>query len=317
MDPLQNSNALCRKRKPVDGCLAKNFKSHRVEKENASSKPAHSCHSQPNLANDCVNYLKSGVPSRVVFYKQGSWCDFPDKVVKSIVDAFKEGKSSVVVVMDEQPLLVDFLSMTLVNLTTRKQRSIAWLDGTNMWSRPSSFFDEEVDESTRLGRGVAETGAQGYVGGNVMKYPSDATKQVMLEASPPVVQNSCALDILRKKIVHVERGSESFMFVQNLFLSGTGSFAVPNDILHIHRYSPKDITAQRRIEAFEKQMRQTRQKSGNAIARYVWLGSGKQDIVSVITNGFLSTDKITHETEIGAGIYLSPENRAFTRLCFI
>ncbi|CAM0913415.1 unnamed protein product [Alopecurus aequalis] len=317
MDPVQKSNSLRLKRKPVDDCLVKNLKSHRVEKENASSKPAdHSCHSQPNLANDCVNYLKSGVPSRVVFYKQGSWCDFPDKMVKSIVDAFKEGKSSVVVVIDDQPLLVDFLSMTLVNLTTRKQRSVAWLDGTNKWSLPSSFFDEEVDESKRLGTGAVKGGAQGFVGVNVMKSPSDALKQVMPKASPPVLQNSRALDILRKKIIHVERGSESFMFVQNLFLSGMGSFAVPNDILHIHRYFPMDVTAHRKLEAFERQMRLTGQKSGNAIARYVWLGSGKQDIVSVITNGFRSTDKITHETEIGAGVYLSPENRAFASVGF-
>ncbi|KAM0845431.1 hypothetical protein ACQ4PT_056382 [Festuca glaucescens] len=316
MDPTQKSNALCPKRKPVDDCLQKKSKSGRVEKENASSKPAHSCHSLPNLANDCVNYLKSGVPSRVVFYRQGSWCDFPDKVVKSIVDTFKEDKSSVVVVMDDQPLLVDFLSMTLVNLKTRKQRSVAWLDGTNKWFLPSSFFDEEVDESTRLGTGVGKGGAQGVVDGNVMKPPSDVAKQVMLEASPPVLQNSSALNVLRKKIVHVERGSESFMFVQNLFLSGMGSFAVPNNILHIHRYSPKDITAQCRLEAFERQMRLTGQKSGTAMARYGWLGSRKQDIVSVITNGLLSTEKITHETEIGAGIYLSPENRAFTSVGF-
>ncbi|KAM0917968.1 hypothetical protein ACQ4PT_009353 [Festuca glaucescens] len=287
MDPMQKSNALCLKRKPVDDCLAKNSKSGRVEKENASSKPAHNCHSQPNLANDCVNYLKCGVPNRVVFYRQGSWCDFPDKVVKSIVDAFKEDKSSVVVVMDDQPLLVDFLSMTLVNLKTRKQRSVAWLDGTNKWSLPSSFFDEEVDESTRLGTGVGKGGAQGVVGGNVMKPPSDVAKQVMLEASPPVLQNSSALNVL-----------------------------LPNNILHIHRYSPKDITAQCRLEAFERLMRLTGQKSGTAIARYGWLGSGKQDIVSVITNGLLSTEKITHETEIGAGIYLSPENRAFTSVGF-
>uniref|UniRef100_A0ACD5V8U6 Uncharacterized protein n=1 Tax=Avena sativa TaxID=4498 RepID=A0ACD5V8U6_AVESA len=78
----------------------------------------------------------------------------------------------------------------------------------------------------------------------------------------------------------------------------------------------EDITAQCRLEAFERQMRLSGQKSGNAIARYGWLGSGKQDIVSVITNGLLSTEKITHETEIGAGIYLSPENRAFTSVAF-
>ncbi|KAM3188815.1 hypothetical protein ACQJBY_067651 [Aegilops geniculata] len=321
MDPLQKSKALCLKRKPDDDCLAKNSKSHRTEIDNVSSKvhsgsssdlPAHSCHSQPNLANDCVNYLKSGAPSRVMFYKQGSWCDFPDKIVASIVDAFGGDKSSIVVVMDDQPLLIDFLSMTLVNLKTRKQRSVAWLDGTNNWSFPSSFFDEEVEESANLSRNVVEGAALGSVRGNVMKSPSDVAKQAMLEASPPVIQSSCVLDILRKKIVHVERGSESFLFVQNLFLSGMGSFAVPNNILHIHRYSPKDSPAQRRLEAFEKQLRLTGQKSGNANAKYGWLGSRKQDIVSVIVNGFVSTGKNSHDTAMADGIYLSPENRAFT-----
>ncbi|XP_037459686.1 inactive poly [ADP-ribose] polymerase RCD1-like [Triticum dicoccoides] len=321
MDPLQKSKALCLKRKPDDDCLAKNSKSHHTEIDNVSSMvhsgsssdlPAHSCHSQPNLANDCVNYLKSGAPSRVVFYKQGSWCDFPDKIVTSIVDAFGGDKSSIVVVMDDQPLLIDFLSMTLVNLKTRKQRSVAWLDGTNNWSFPSSFFDEEVEESAKLSRNVVEGAALGSVRGNVVKPPSDVAKQAMLEASPPVIQSSCALDILRKKIVHVERGSESFLFVQNLFLSGMGSFAVPNNILHIHRYSPKDIPAQRRLEAFEKQLWLTGQKSGNANAKYGWLGSRKQDIVSVIVNGFVSTGKNTHDTVMADGIYLSPENRAFT-----
>ncbi|KAI4975862.1 hypothetical protein ZWY2020_049469 [Hordeum vulgare] len=259
MDALQKSKALCLKRKPNDDYLAKNSKSRRIEIENVSSKVhggsssanTHSCHSQPNLANDCVNYLKSGAPSRVLFYKQGSWCDFPPKIVTSIVDAF------------EGLLLIDFLSMTLVNLKTRKQRSVAWLDGTNNWSFPSSFFDEEVDESSKLGRNVIECAAQDSVG-------------VMLSSLHLILQNSCALDILRKKIVHVERGSESFLFVQNLFLSGMGSFAVPNNILHIHR-----------LEAFEKQLRLAGQKSDNGNAKYGWLGSGTQDIVGVIVNAIL------------------------------
>lgn len=149
-----------------------------------------------------------------------------------------------------------------------------------------------------------------------MTYPSDVVNEAILEASPPVAQNSCALDILRKKIVHVERGSESFLFVQNIFHSGMCSFAMPNTIFHIHRYSPKHITAQCRLEAFERQMRLTIEKFGNANARYGWLGSTKQGIISVIVNGFASSGKNTHNTDIGAGNYLPPKNRACTRLLF-
>jgi hypothetical protein len=50
--------------------------------------------------------------------------------MKSLIEEFRGNKSSVVSVMDDEPILVDFLSMTLVNLKTRKQRSVAWFDDT-------------------------------------------------------------------------------------------------------------------------------------------------------------------------------------------
>uniref|UniRef100_A0A0E0L9Z0 Poly [ADP-ribose] polymerase n=1 Tax=Oryza punctata TaxID=4537 RepID=A0A0E0L9Z0_ORYPU len=320
MDSLQKSHDLCLKRKLVDDCLSKDFKYRRVEEDNVSSNvesrplpgsPAQSCCIQPSLAKDCVNYLKSGLPSRVVFYKQGAWCDFPQKIMESLVEGFKADKSSAVVVMDDQPLLVDFLSMTMVNLKTRKQRSVSWLDGTGKWFFPSAFFDEDVDESIKLNMGTEGSG-QGLTEGMVPKAPNEVVKQAFLETYPPVLQNSSIPDMLRKKIVPVERGSESFQFVQNLFLSGMCSFAAPKNLLHIHRYSPEDVTAQCRLESFARQMSLTRKKIGYADVRYGWLGSRKQDIVGVLINGFVSTERTSHNSDIRTGVYLSPENRAFT-----
>lgn len=324
MDSLQKSHDLCLKRKLVDDCLSKDFKYRRVEEDNVSSNvesrplpgsPSQSCCIQPNLAKDCVNYLKSGLPSRIAFYKQGAWCDFPQKIMESLVEGFKADKSSAVVVMDDQPLLVDFLSMTMVNLKTRKQRSVSWLDGTGKWFFPSAFFDEGVDESRKLNMG-SEGSGQGLTEGMVPKAPNELVKQAVVETSSPVLQNSCIPDILRKKIVPVERGSESFQFVQNLFLSGMGSFASPKNLLHIHRYSAEDVTAQCRLESFARQMRLTRKKIGYADVRYGWLGSRKQDIVGVLINGFISTGQTRHSSDMRTGVYLSPENRAFTRLLF-
>jgi hypothetical protein len=320
MDSLQKSHDLCLKRKLVDDCLSKDFKYRRVEEDNVSSNvesrplpgsPSQSCCIQPNLAKDCVNYLKSGLPSRIAFYKQGAWCDFPQKIMESLVEGFKADKSSAVVVMDDQPLLVDFLSMTMVNLKTRKQRSVSWLDGTGKWFFPSAFFDEGVDESRKLNMG-SEGSGQGLTEGMVPKAPNELVKQAVVETSSPVLQNSCIPDILRKKIVPVERGSESFQFVQNLFLSGMGSFASPKNLLHIHRYSAEDVTAQCRLESFARQMRLTRKKIGYADVRYGWLGSRKQDIVGVLINGFISTGQTSHSSDMRTGVYLSPENRAFT-----
>uniref|UniRef100_A0A0E0DJZ8 Uncharacterized protein n=1 Tax=Oryza meridionalis TaxID=40149 RepID=A0A0E0DJZ8_9ORYZ len=312
----QESNSLCLKRKLVDDCLSKECKSRRIKTEkgpssDSSAKRCKCCCTRPNLASDCVNYLKSGVPSRVMFYKQGSWHNFPEQIMKSLIEEFRSNKSSVVAVMDDEPVLVDFLSMTLVNLKSRKQRSVAWFDDTGKCFYPSLFFDEEADEVAKVG-GDFEGATQGIMLDKVANSPPEVVKQVVLESSPPVPQKPATADILRKKIASVERGSEGFLFAQDLFLSGMGPFATPNNILHIHRYSPNDITAQCRLQAFEKQMMSTKEERGDANVRYGWLGSRKNDIVRILINGFGSNGKPAEKAGLSAGVYLSPENRAFS-----
>jgi hypothetical protein len=322
MAPPKESNSQCLKRKLVDDCLSKDCKSRRIKSENgpsldSSAKRCNRCCTQPNLANDCVNFLKSGVPNRIMYYKQGTWHNFPEQIMKSLIEEFKDSKSSVVAVMDDEPLLVDFLSMTLVNLKTRKQRSVAWFDDTGKCFFPYLFFDEDSNELLKGDSGSADNTPHGIMLYKVANSPPEVVKQVVLESSSPAPQKPCTADILRKKITPVERGSEGFLFVQNLFLSGMGSFASPSNILHVHRYSPNDITAQCRLEAFERQMKSTKEERGDANVRYGWLGSRKNDIVKILINGLGTTAKPAEKACLSAGVYLSPENRAFTRCAFL
>lgn len=313
----QESNSACLKRKLVDDCLSKDCKSRRIKSENgpsfdSSTKRCNCCCTRPNLANDCVNFLRSGAPSRVIYYKQGSWHNFPEQIMKPLIEEFRGNKSSVVSVMDDEPILVDFLSMTLVNLKTRKQRSVAWFDDTGKRFFPSLFFDEEGDDMAKGDSGNIDSTVQGIMLDKVANSPPEVVKQVVLESSPPIPQKPSTVDVLRKKITSVERDSEGFLFVQDLFLSGMGPFATPSNILHVHRYSPNDITAQCRFEAFERQMRSTKEARGDANIRYGWLGSKKNDIVRVLINGLGTTANPVEKAGLSAGVYLSPENRAFT-----
>jgi hypothetical protein len=204
--------------------------------------------------------------------------------------------------------------MTLVNLKTRKQRSVAWYDDTGKGFFPTLFFDEESDEMTNVGSGKVDDSAPGIMSDNkVVNSPPEVVKQVVLESSPHGPQKPSTADVLCKKITSVERGSEDFLVVQDLFLSGMGPFATPHNILHIHRYSPNDITAQCRLQAFERQMSCTKEDRGDSNVRYGWLGSTKSDIVRILINGFDSTGKPAEKACLSAGVYLSPEDRAFTR----
>jgi hypothetical protein len=120
------------------------------------------------------------------------------------------------------------------------------------------------------------------------------------------------IDILRKKITYVKRDNKDFLFVQDLFLSGMGPFATPKNILHVYLYSPNDTTGLCRLGAFERQMKFTKEH-GDANVRYGWLGCRKNDIVRILTDGLDTTGKLMGKSDLNAGIYLSPENRAFVR----
>ncbi|GJN26072.1 hypothetical protein PR202_gb13971 [Eleusine coracana subsp. coracana] len=320
MASSQESNSPCLKRKLVDDRLLKECKSRRVEDKNgplfdSSLKSCNSCRAHPDLANDCVNFLKSGVPSRIMYYKKGSWHNFPEQIMNSLVEQFRGNKSSVVAVMDNEPLLVDFLSMTLVNLKSRNQRSVAWFDDTGKCFFPSVFFDEEAGDAVNGEAVKFEGTAQGIMLDKVASSPPELVKQVVQQSCPRDPQKSCNADILRKKITYVKRGSKDFRFVQDLFLSGMGSFATPQNLLHVYSYSPNDITGHCRLEALERQIRFTKEH-GDANVRYGWLGCRKNDIIRILIDGLDTTGKPVEKSGLNAGVYLSPENQAFTSVGF-
>ncbi|RLM73118.1 uncharacterized protein C2845_PM15G25100 [Panicum miliaceum] len=317
MASLRESKSWCLKRKLFEDSQSKECKSRRIKAENgpsfdSSAKRCNCCCIRPNLANDCVNFLKSGVPKCIMYYKQGSWHNFPEQIMKFLIEEFSGNKSSVVSVMDGDPVLIDFLSMTMVNLTSRKQQSVAWIDDSNKCFSPSLFFDEEIDDMVKGDAANAQGTVQGIMLDRAVNSPPEVVKQVVVESSLPASQEPSNADILRKKIISVERGSKDFLFVQDLFLSGMTPFATQNNLLRVYRYTPNDITAQCRLQAFERQIVSTKEKRGDANVRYGWLGSRKNDIVRILINGLGTTGKPAEKADLSAGVYLSPENRTFT-----
>lgn len=218
--------------------------------------------------------------------------------MQTLVEGFRKDKSGNVIKLDGQELLIDFLSMTLINLRTKKLRSVAWIDENNKCFFPSFFVDEEAEGSNKLER--------------VVGSPPEVVKQVVMETGVSVSKRVSTAEILRTKIMLVEKDSESFLFVQKLFLSGMGQFAMSNNILNIHRYSPSDNAGQNRLAAFERQVRLKSRERGDANVRYGWLGSTKQDIAEILIHGFGLGTKPT-----GEGVYLTPENRAFARFLIL
>ncbi|XP_072952917.1 inactive poly [ADP-ribose] polymerase RCD1-like [Typha angustifolia] len=316
MTSPNGSHASGLKRKVTEGCATRSCKAGRVGMQHGPSfgscaQSCHFCPMQPTLADNCFNYLNSGLPRRIMFYSLGIWLDFPEQVVQALIEGFRDDKSSTVVKMDDQPLLVDFLSMTLVNLRTRKQCSVAWIDESDKCFFPALFFDEKANKQNKSACGVMSSSIRRPITEKVVHSSPEVIKQVVVETGVSVSPRPSTAEILRMNLTVLERGSDFFLFAQNLFLTGMGPFAMPNNILHIHRYSPMDMSSQSRYDAFERQIRSTKEERGDANVRYGWLGCRKQDLAEIMIHGFGMAEKTTQEPALGTGVYLTPGDRAF------
>lgn len=253
---------------------------------------------EPTLAESCLSYLKSGTPARVMFYSQYQWCTFPEPALRVLIKGFKEDKSSTIVFSDGETILVDFLSMTAVNLRTKKQRSIAWIDEAGECFFPPLFIDQECSKELHEAQPVRAEWA---------------LRQSQSSRLSPA-------DMLRKKIVPVEKDSQQFISIQNLFLSGMGPFAAPDIVLQIYRHYPdgSDSAAQSRLVEFERRMGidMAGKEGGKGVdVTSGWFGCGKIEMAKVLIYGFSKAVKPNEGTS-GTDLYIMPEDRSFACVNF-
>jgi hypothetical protein len=248
---------------------------------------------QPTLAESCLSYLTSGTPARVMFYYLNQWCTFPETALRVLIKGFKEDKSSTIVFSDGETILVDFLSMTAVNLKTKKHRSIAWIDEAGKCFFPPLFIDQESSKELHEAP------------------PGRAEKFVERALHESQLPGLSAADMLRKKIVPVEKGTQSFLSVQNLFLSGMGPFAAPDIIMHIYHYHPdgSDGAAHSRLVEFERRMGVDMAGKGVDMTSG-WFGCGKREMARVLIYGFSMPVK-PNEGSSCPDLRIMPEDRSF------
>ncbi|ONK61333.1 uncharacterized protein A4U43_C08F28780 [Asparagus officinalis] len=278
-----------------------------MESFNPSSSYKCSCTpTVPSLVDSCFNYLNSGVPHRIMFYNQGTWLDFPNSVAKVLIDAFKNEKSSIKFSIGDEALLFDFLSMFVINLRTRKKRSVAWIDENNKCFFPTIFGHDddgskEWDFENTGNMPVRNEDAR------LDRSPPEVIKHVILSPERPVN----IADALRLKLETLQMGTEGYISIQNRFLSGMGPLAQPGNIKFIHRYVPKDSNGQKRKETFERAMKLIEEERGDANVQYAWFGAKKLEMVRALIHGFGSFGRTT-EGVFGTGLYLIPEGRTFS-----
>lgn len=115
------------------------------------------CCSRKAVLHNYGNFSKSALPSRVMYFWEGEWNDFPENIVASARNVFQSGKSAAEVSIAGSLNLLDFLRMVQIDLATGTQQSIAWIDQNGKCFFPKYFFEgSEMHGCSNGGQGNKE-----------------------------------------------------------------------------------------------------------------------------------------------------------------
>ncbi|KAG5541727.1 hypothetical protein RHGRI_021525 [Rhododendron griersonianum] len=81
-----------------------------------------------SLVQNYSNYIRSGLPQRLLFYQDGEWNDFPEAIVALVRQDFQMKKAAIEVQFNGCHIILDVLYMLQVDLKIGSQKPIAWID---------------------------------------------------------------------------------------------------------------------------------------------------------------------------------------------
>eukprot|EP00262_Sarcandra_glabra_P017251 TRINITY_DN583_c0_g1_i2.p1 TRINITY_DN583_c0_g1~~TRINITY_DN583_c0_g1_i2.p1 ORF type:complete len:542 (+),score=71.28 TRINITY_DN583_c0_g1_i2:125-1750(+) len=282
------------------------------------------CCSRRSVVKNYTNLFKSGLPRRLMFFSDGEWCDFPETATPSLIEAFT-CKSLAQISMHNYSYIVDFSHMLLINMKTGVQKSVAWIDESNKCFFPESFSDEDcVPTNTekfelKLEIDIDISGVDSLKPeectesseGSASHLKDEAeqnseTKEVIAENGVPSV-NDFSSEPLCENLVRLEGGSGDYVAVENVFISGLGTFVSPNNVVGIYRYFPRSRAELERLQLFEEQIEITKKCRGDANVLQGWYGSSREAIVGILLHGIWRSGEPLNGVAYGTGIYLAPE----------
>ncbi|GMN30447.1 hypothetical protein TIFTF001_002787 [Ficus carica] len=101
-------------------------------------------HCTRSLLKYYLNFKKSGVPQRLMFYQNGDWTDFPGDIVEIVRKELVVKKATSEIKLNGQQYVLDFLHMFKMDLETGLQQPIAWIDEAGRCFFPETFADDNA-----------------------------------------------------------------------------------------------------------------------------------------------------------------------------
>ncbi|URE14371.1 RCD1-SRO-TAF4 (RST) plant domain [Musa troglodytarum] len=223
-------------------------------------------------------YKMSASPSRFLFFRDGSWADFPPAVFDALREGFVAGKTAFELPVEGCPYLFDVLEMLQVDLETGTANSIAWIDVRGRCFFPAAGVDERRISALPNPEPEIECNPLGFW----EEQSGDSSDETSTISS---------LDQPRWPGVEAVRdGDKYFKIVEKLFLSGFQRF-VPNTIVtSIHKCSQSGPRRASRLKAFRMHVEMTKAARGDANVRFGWYGASATELATIVAHGFGQPD---------------------------
>ncbi|KAH8513837.1 hypothetical protein H0E87_006918 [Populus deltoides] len=330
--------------------------SHKLGKrrklDGSQSKPV-SCghHSRRSLLRSYSNFMRTGMPQRLMCYQNGEWIDFPKDLVALIRKDLQGKKAFVEVELEGRCYVIDFLHMLRLDMKTGIQQPIAWIDEAGSCFFPESYADEDepylccqhdcVKDQGPIFReplGPHEIKLQLEIdinGGNQSKlkeYSGESNalvKHIQIGQKPMSdhyhveVEDSCN----RKPGEKIDEDMEENQQIEANLVTESFKQMLDSDTVKklfvtvmkpfggadiVDIYRCSSTSMQARFELFLKQIALTEKYRGDANVRYAWLASSKGALSTIMSYGLGHCGPCTTNSKHGIGVHLSAANCCHT-----
>ncbi|XP_020595169.1 probable inactive poly [ADP-ribose] polymerase SRO1 [Phalaenopsis equestris] len=276
------------------------------------------------------NFMKSGLPHRLLFYKDSEWIDFAADIIGLIHDNFQAKKAIFEVSCQNQHFLFDFVRMLHIDIKTGFSKPLAWIDEHGKCFFPeisSEFCAPCVPKGARELNSRLDTFPSASENSN-SGYPYHKDKQtkhakLILQNDPmnlmgevvgendlclPISCNAISSRMDQENAAAAVDSQLAFDSVQRFFLSGMYPYVDSKGVVSISRAPIFDQSGKFLFSSFLKHIEITQNFRGVANVRYAWLPATKSTAEDLILRGIMRIEKPLHGSRYGLGIHLAPVN---------
>ncbi|XP_049376411.1 inactive poly [ADP-ribose] polymerase RCD1-like [Solanum stenotomum] len=305
-------------------------------------------HQKESLLRYYLNFRRSGLPQRLMYYQNSQWTDFPENIVSMAKQDLRIKKSAMEVVFNGNNYVLDFFHMMLLDLKSGMQQPIAWIDEAGKCFFPEVFaYCDELHERCHCEDNDCVDVASETEGSNDLELRLEievngedisSSKESSGESNANVEQVNFFHEPAAKNRIakvgdnHVrisdtkakDNSVENYQMVENAVGRYNSKWehmdpeAVSEMFLKgISSAASANIIELQRIsstfmevrkELFQKQVEITRKHRGDALLSYAWLPSSKGMIKSIMKYGLANYYPSRTNSSYGIGVHLFPAN---------